>query len=113
MAAHSPAAAALVEAAALCNDASLHEKEQHWVLAGDPTEGALLTLAMKAGLSPTVVQVDRPRLDVIPFESEHRFMATLHACEAGSEVLVRARRNAFWPCALAAAGGRRRRARAG
>ncbi|MDH1555209.1 cation-transporting P-type ATPase [Stutzerimonas stutzeri] len=89
LAAHSPAAAALVEAAALCNDASLHEKEQHWVLAGDPTEGALLTLAMKAGLSPTVVQVDRPRLDVIPFESEHRFMATLHACEAGSEVLVK------------------------
>ena len=44
LAAHSPAAAALVEAAALCNDASLHEKEQHWVLAGDPTEGALLTL---------------------------------------------------------------------
>jgi magnesium-transporting ATPase (P-type) len=89
LAAHSPAAAALVEAAALCNDASLHEKEQHWVLAGDPTEGALLTLAMKAGLSPTVVQVDRPRLDVIPFESEHRFMATLHACGAGSEVLVK------------------------
>jgi len=89
LAAHSPAAAALVEAAALCNDASLHEKEQHWVLAGDPTEGALLTLAMKAGLSPTVVQVDRPRLDVIPFESEHRFMATLHACEAGSEVLAK------------------------
>jgi magnesium-transporting ATPase (P-type) len=89
LAARSPAAAALVEAAALCNDASLHEKEQHWVLAGDPTEGALLTLAMKAGLSPTVVQVDRPRLDVIPFESEHRFMATLHACEAGSEVLVK------------------------
>ena len=89
LAAHSPAAAALVEAAALCNDASLHEKEQQWVLAGDPTEGALLTLAMKAGLSPTVVQVDRPRLDVIPFESEHRFMATLHACEAGSEVLVK------------------------
>ncbi len=86
---HSPAAAALVEAAALCNDASLHEKDQHWVLAGDPTEGALLTLAMKAGLSPTARQVDRPRLDVIPFESEHRFMATLHACDGGSEVLVK------------------------
>jgi magnesium-transporting ATPase (P-type) len=89
LATRSPAAAALVEAAALCNDASLHEKDQHWVLAGDPTEGALLTLAMKAGLSPTARQVDRPRLDVIPFESEHRFMATLHACEAGSEVLVK------------------------
>ncbi|BFN29612.1 putative cation-transporting ATPase F [Pseudomonas sp. SCT] len=87
--ARSPAARALVEAAALCNDASLHEKDQAWVLAGDPTEGALLTLAMKAGLSPTLLQVDRPRLDVIPFESEHRFMATLHDCEGAREVLLK------------------------
>jgi len=87
--ARAPAARALVEAAALCNDASLHEKDQAWVLAGDPTEGALLTLAMKAGLSPAVLQVDRPRLDVIPFESEHRFMATLHACEGAREVLLK------------------------
>jgi magnesium-transporting ATPase (P-type) len=85
----SPAASALMHAAALCNDASLHEKDQVWTLAGDPTEGALLTLAMKAGLSPTNLHVDRPRLDVIPFESEHRFMATLHAIEGGSEVLVK------------------------
>jgi magnesium-transporting ATPase (P-type) len=40
----------LAEAAALCNDASLHEGAKGWQLAGDPTEGALLTLAMKAGL---------------------------------------------------------------
>ena len=83
------AAHSLVEAAALCNDASLHEKDQVWVLAGDPTEGALLTLAMKAGLTPGTLQADRPRLDVIPFESEHRFMATLHACDGGTEVLVK------------------------
>ncbi|WP_313474725.1 HAD-IC family P-type ATPase [Stutzerimonas kunmingensis] len=89
LAARTPAASALAEAAALCNDASLHEKDGLWTLAGDPTEGALLTLAMKAGLSPANLHVDRPRLDVIPFESEHRFMATLHACEGGSEVLVK------------------------
>ncbi|AFM32300.1 MULTISPECIES: HAD-IC family P-type ATPase [Stutzerimonas stutzeri subgroup] len=89
LAARTPAASALAEAAALCNDASLHEKDGLWALAGDPTEGALLTLAMKAGLSPANLHVDRPRLDVIPFESEHRFMATLHACEGGSEVLVK------------------------
>ncbi|MEL7559416.1 cation-transporting P-type ATPase [Stutzerimonas chloritidismutans] len=87
--ARSPALSALMHAAALCNDASLHENEQQWTLAGDPTEGALLTLAMKAGLSPTNLHVDRPRLDVIPFESEHRFMATLHATDDGSEVLVK------------------------
>ncbi|HCC62515.1 MAG TPA: carbonate dehydratase [Pseudomonas sp.] len=87
--ARSPAVSALMQAAALCNDASLHEKDLLWTLAGDPTEGALLTLAMKAGLSPTNLHVDRPRLDVIPFESEHRFMATLHATDGGSEVLVK------------------------
>lgn len=80
---------ALMEAAALCNDASLHETDQMWTLAGDPTEGALLTLAMKAVLSPASLKVDRPRLDVIPFESEHRFMATLHTTDGGSEVLVK------------------------
>lgn len=85
----SPAASALMEAAALCNDASLHEKDQVWTLAGDPTEGALLTLAMKAGLSPTNLHVECPRLDVIPFESEHRFMATLHATDKGSVVLIK------------------------
>ncbi|WP_313484488.1 HAD-IC family P-type ATPase [Stutzerimonas kunmingensis] len=89
LAARTPAASALAEAAALCNDASLHEKDGLWALAGDPTEGALLTLAMKAGLPPANLHVDRPRLDVIPFESEHRFMATLHACGGGSEVLVK------------------------
>ncbi|MGY8818180.1 MAG: cation-transporting P-type ATPase [Pseudomonadales bacterium] len=87
--ARSPAVNALMHAAALCNDASLHEKDQVWTLAGDPTEGALLTLAMKAGLSPTNLHVDHTRLDVIPFESEHRFMATLHATDSGSEVLVK------------------------
>ncbi|WP_417776780.1 cation-transporting P-type ATPase [Stutzerimonas xanthomarina] len=87
--ARSPAVNELMHVAALCNDASLHEKDQVWTLAGDPTEGALLTLAMKAGLSPTNLHVDHPRLDVIPFESEHRFMATLHATDSGSEVLIK------------------------
>jgi magnesium-transporting ATPase (P-type) len=74
-----PALAALAEAAALCNDAGLHDKDGRWTLSGDPTEGALLTLAMKAGLSPAALQVERARVNAIPFESEHRFMATLHA----------------------------------
>jgi len=78
LAARVPALRALAEAAALCNDAALHERDGQWQLAGDPTEGALLTLAGKAGLNPAELQVEQPRLDVIPFESEHRFMATLH-----------------------------------
>ena len=74
-----PVALRLAEVAALCNDASLHEDSTGWHLAGDPTEGALLTLAMKIGLNPAERRIERERLDVIPFESEHRYMATLHA----------------------------------
>ena len=74
-----PGVLRLAEVAALCNDASLHADSTGWHLAGDPTEGALLTLAMKAGLHPDALRVERPRRDVIPFESEHRYMATLHA----------------------------------
>jgi magnesium-transporting ATPase (P-type) len=62
----------------LCNDAALHEEAENWRLEGDPTEGALLTLSMKAGLDPQFAAESYPRIDVIPFESEHRFMATLH-----------------------------------
>jgi magnesium-transporting ATPase (P-type) len=78
IAARWPALQGLVEVAALCNDAGLHEREGQWLLTGDPTEGALRSLAMKAGVDPTVLALERPRLEVIPFESEHRFMATLH-----------------------------------
>ena len=84
LAERAPALAELVQVAALCNDAHLHDSDGRWTLAGDPTEGALLTLAMKAGLNTSELQVERPRLDVIPFESEHRFMATLHALPDGS-----------------------------
>ncbi|MGB0128022.1 MAG: HAD-IC family P-type ATPase, partial [Rhodocyclaceae bacterium] len=63
----------------LCNDARLHhDQADGWTLAGDPTEGALLSLALKAGLDPDAQAADNPRVDEIPFESEHRFMATLH-----------------------------------
>lgn len=79
----------LAEAAALCNDASLHKDSSGWQLAGDPTEGALLTLAMKAELNPTELKMERARRDVIPFESEHRFMATLHPHGASAVVLVK------------------------
>ncbi len=62
----------------LCNDAALHQQNGRWVNQGDPTEVALITLAMKATLDPVFEREVLPRTDVIPFESEHRFMATLH-----------------------------------
>ncbi|MFN3545238.1 MAG: cation-transporting P-type ATPase [Thiobacillus sp.] len=73
----------LARAALLCNDADLRQTDAGWQLAGDPTEGALLTLAMKAGLDLRQMRADFRRTDVIPFESEHRFMATLNHDHAG------------------------------
>ena len=77
------ALAPLAQVAALCNDAHLAPVGGQWLLAGDPTEGALLAMAMKAGCQPEALQLARPRLDVIPFESEHRYMATLHTSVDG------------------------------
>lgn len=67
-----------VRAVLLCNDASITRDGDEWQLNGDPTEGALVTLAMKAGLEVNFESEALPRTDAIPFESEHRFMATLH-----------------------------------
>ncbi|HZF77123.1 MAG TPA: cation-transporting P-type ATPase [Acetobacteraceae bacterium] len=72
--------AALARAAALCNDAALRdEPEAGWLVAGDPMEGALLAFAARAGVPPEAVRLRHPRRDEIPFDSRHRFMATLHA----------------------------------
>jgi len=69
---------AIARASLLCNDASVRHHENQWVLSGDPTEGALYVLGMKAGYDPEAERDEWPRIDMIPFESEHRFMATLH-----------------------------------
>jgi magnesium-transporting ATPase (P-type) len=73
----------MAKGALLCNNASLDKEEDKWVLQGDPTEGSLLTLALKASQDIDQVENSYPRTDIIPFESEHRFMATLHHDHAG------------------------------
>ncbi|BCR03583.1 cation-transporting P-type ATPase [Desulfuromonas versatilis] len=78
-----PGLVELARAGLLCNDAALELRQGQWQLAGDPTEGALLTLAMKTGFDPAREAELFPRTDVIPFESEHRFMATLHHDHTG------------------------------
>jgi magnesium-transporting ATPase (P-type) len=71
----------------LCNDAELFQQEGVWKVEGDPTEGALYPFATKLGLDRQAEQAAAPRIDAIPFESEHRFMATLHKGATGYEVL--------------------------
>lgn len=74
----------MAHGAVLCSDAVVHEIEGEWGCDGDPTEGALVVAAMKAGLTPHQVHERFPRSDVIPFESEQQFMATLHHETDGS-----------------------------
>jgi Ca2+-transporting ATPase len=73
-----PALLECLTAGLLCNDARLLVEPDNWRIEGDPTEGALLVAAHKAGLHHSSVSIGHPRLDAIPFESQHQFMATLH-----------------------------------
>ncbi|MBD1928249.1 cation-transporting P-type ATPase [Trichocoleus sp. FACHB-90] len=71
-----------LKAGILCNDSRLEIKDGQWSVIGDPTEGALIAVANKVGFSEENLEREMPRLDVIPFESEFQYMATLHK-EAG------------------------------
>jgi magnesium-transporting ATPase (P-type) len=73
---------------ALCNDAELRNEDGVWKVEGDPTEGALYPFAAKLGVDRAKEGGAFPRIDVIPFESEHRFMATLHKTPEGGEILL-------------------------
>jgi magnesium-transporting ATPase (P-type) len=77
----------LGRASVLCNDADLRREEGVWKVEGDPTEGALYPFAGKVGLQRPAEQAAYPRTDAIPFESEHKFMATLHPAAGGGQVL--------------------------
>ena len=73
-----PSVSLALRAGVLCNDAQLREDKGQWQVVGDPTEGALLVLGQKAGFTQHIGSAEWPRLDSIPFESQHRFMATWH-----------------------------------
>ncbi len=83
-----PALRECLAAGALCNDARLRERGGRHEVVGDPTEAALLVAARKGGLEPVALARERPRLDAIPFESEHRYMATLNSGSSGAPPVV-------------------------
>jgi len=62
----------------LCNESNVYEEDGRFKVDGDPTEGALIVSAMKAGLDPEEEKDKYPQIDIIPFESERGYMATLH-----------------------------------
>lgn len=76
----------LARAAALCNDAALRQSDGLWTVEGDPMEGALLAFAGKVIGS---MRFNAHRLDAIPFDSRHRFMAVLTEDETGRTTFVK------------------------
>ena len=79
----------IARAGALCNDSSLEEREDGWHVIGDPTEGALLTLARKAGLDPAREAYRLPRRAEIPFDSARKRMTTVHDTPKGLTAYVK------------------------
>ena len=76
----------LLRAAVLCNDAELlapRAPGEAWSVLGDPTEGALLVAAAKAGIDPAALRARHPRRGEIPFDSDARMMATAHTADDG------------------------------
>jgi P-type Ca2+ transporter type 2C len=76
----------LLKIGALCNDSTLTTQDKKPGIVGDPTEGALVVLAAKAGLEKEALQSASPRLDELSFESENQYMATMH--QVGDEFRV-------------------------
>lgn len=68
----------LAQAASLCNDAAIVIAQGQVAIHGDPMEAALQVLAHKAGYQPSELAKDWPRVDEIPFDAAHRYMATLN-----------------------------------
>ncbi|KAB2352255.1 HAD-IC family P-type ATPase [Actinomadura rudentiformis] len=68
-----PGLGATLKAGLACNDAHIVPEGNEWKLVGDPTEGALVTSAAKAGIDSVP-----DRVETLPFASERQYMATLH-----------------------------------
>jgi len=68
----------VLEAGYLCNESYLLNKDGQYLINGDPTEGALIVSALKGGCDEHHVNKSYPRLDILPFESDRQYMATLN-----------------------------------
>jgi potassium/sodium efflux P-type ATPase len=69
----------LLQNAVLCNDSEINHNGEKWSVSGSSTEGAIVVAAAKAGLPYKELRKEFSRIDVMPFESEKQFMATLNA----------------------------------
>jgi Ca2+-transporting ATPase len=84
-----PALHELLSIAVLCNDSALRPEGDRWAITGDPTEAALVVAGQKAGLNAHEFRSRHQRLDVIPFESETKFMATLNRIDGENRIMLK------------------------
>ncbi|MEJ5349944.1 MAG: HAD-IC family P-type ATPase [Desulfosoma sp.] len=73
----------------LCNESRVYEEGGEYRVDGDPTEGALIVSAMKAGMDPEREREAFPQLAIIPFESDRGYMATLHRADRRNLIFVK------------------------
>ena len=78
----------LLRGGSLCSDARVFQDDEQgrWTVQGDPTEGALVVAAAKAGMTKTELDKQYPRIDEIPFDSDSKRMTTLHEIPGGGRV---------------------------
>lgn len=77
----------LLIAGLLCNDSVLQKAEDKWTIKGDPTEGALVVAAVKAGLHEKELRLENLRVEEIPFSSERKRMTTVHQMSDGKRMV--------------------------
>jgi len=77
----------LMNGSLLCNDAELMLEGDKWRIKGDPTEGALAVVAVKAGFQQKEVKKQYPRTSELPFSSERKRMTTIHSAPHGEGIL--------------------------
>ncbi|MCS6922085.1 MAG: HAD-IC family P-type ATPase [Elioraea sp.] len=96
------ALAGFIRAGILCNEARLYDAGDAWDVIGDPTDGAFLALAEKAGVAVATTRAQWSRRDTIPFDSEHKFMAVLvHDHEGNALIAAKGAPEVILPrCAL-------------
>jgi Ca2+-transporting ATPase len=73
----------LLRIGVLNNDSVIQENNGTWLCFGDPTEGALVTVAVKAGLDRKKIEEEYPRIAEIPFDSTRKRMTTIHRTPEG------------------------------